>query len=170
MTTQTAEQLATYLEADDGLTETCNVAAAMLRSQAAEIANLHTVMMAAAVEITEHWDAHCDAEGYGPVNLVRRLENGFPAQYGYDAQTMVRMDKQLAEQAQEIERLNKGWSDANLLALEKAQEIERLRSALQELNDYLPYEWAFDSDPKYIGQENFRVAVAKARAALEQTE
>lgn len=25
--------------------------------------NLRTVMMAAAVEITEHWDAHCDSEG-----------------------------------------------------------------------------------------------------------
>ena len=37
---------------------------------------LLTVMKAAAVEIQEHWDAHCDAEGYGPVNLVHRLEHG----------------------------------------------------------------------------------------------
>lgn len=81
-------------------------AAALLRSQATEIENLHTVMMAAAVEITKHWDAHCDSEGYGPANLVRRLENGFPAQYGYDAQTVVRMEKTVAEQAAEIERLH----------------------------------------------------------------
>jgi len=57
-----------------------------------DIENLHTVMMAAAVEITEHWDAHCDAEGYGPVNLVRRLENGFPSRYGYDSQTLIRAE------------------------------------------------------------------------------
>lgn len=70
---------------------------AKIKALEGEIANLHTVMMAAAVEITEHWDAHCDAEGYGCTNLVRRLENGYPEQYGYDANTMVRMDTQIAE-------------------------------------------------------------------------
>lgn len=55
----------------------------------ADIANYLTVAMAAAVEIQEHWDAHCDAEGYGPVNLMRRLENGFPAQYGYTAKSLI---------------------------------------------------------------------------------
>lgn len=39
-----------------------------------ENANLKTVMVAAAEEIHQHWDAHCDAEGYGPTNLIRRLE------------------------------------------------------------------------------------------------
>ncbi|PPC84626.1 MAG: hypothetical protein CTY38_00850 [Methylotenera sp.] len=61
----------------------------------AENANLRTVMMAGAVEITEHWDAHCDEDGCGPANLVSRLENGFPEQYGYDAETVVRMEKQI---------------------------------------------------------------------------
>jgi hypothetical protein len=37
---------------------------------------LLTVMMAAAMEIQEHWDAHCDKDGYGPVNLMHRLEAG----------------------------------------------------------------------------------------------
>ena len=60
----------------------------------AENENLCTVMMAAAVEISEHWDAHCDDEGYGPVNLLRRLENGYPEQYGYDAQSYVRVEKE----------------------------------------------------------------------------
>ena len=59
-----------------------------------DIEKLHSVMMAAAVEITSHWDAHCDAEGFGPVNLVRRLENGFPSRYGYDAQTLIRVEAQ----------------------------------------------------------------------------
>ena len=47
--------------------------------------HLKTVMIAAAEEISKHWDAHCDEEGYGPVNLLRRLESGIPAQYGYSA-------------------------------------------------------------------------------------
>lgn len=65
----------------------------------AENTNLQTVMMAAAVEITEHWDAHCDAEGYGPCNLVRRLEKGYPAQYGYDAETLVRLEAAIERQS-----------------------------------------------------------------------
>lgn len=48
-------------------------------------ANLRTVMIAAAEEILQHWQAHCDAEGYGPANLVRRLEMGIPSEYGYTA-------------------------------------------------------------------------------------
>lgn len=44
---------------------------------------LKTVMVAAAEEISLHWAAHCDAEGYGPANLMRRLEEGIPSQYGY---------------------------------------------------------------------------------------
>lgn len=51
----------------------------------AEIAKLKTVMIAAAEEIAAHWEAHCDAEGYGPQNLMRRLEEGIPSEYGYTA-------------------------------------------------------------------------------------
>lgn len=50
-----------------------------------EVAKLKTVMVAAAEEIHEHWDAHCDAEGYGPANLMHRLEEGIPSEYGYTA-------------------------------------------------------------------------------------
>ena len=46
---------------------------------------LKTVMIAAAEEIAAHWDAHCDAEGYGPQNLLRRLKAGIPSEYGYTA-------------------------------------------------------------------------------------
>lgn len=51
----------------------------------AENAKLRTVMVAAAEEIQAHWEAHCDAEGYGPANLMRRLEEGIPSEYGYTA-------------------------------------------------------------------------------------
>ena len=60
-------------------------AAAELRRLHEENARLKTVMIAAAEEIAEHWDAHCDEEGYGPANLMHRLEKGIPAQYGYKA-------------------------------------------------------------------------------------
>ena len=56
-----------------------------------EISDLHTTMMAAAVEIQEHWAAHCDEDGYGPNNLMYRLENGIAAQYGYTAQALVQL-------------------------------------------------------------------------------
>ena len=41
-----------------------------------EIGRLRSIMAAAADEIEEHWEAHCDADGFGPVNLVRRLRTG----------------------------------------------------------------------------------------------
>ena len=54
-----------------------------LRRLHKENENLRSVMVAAAEEIAAHWDAHCDAEGYGPANLMHRLERGIPAEYGY---------------------------------------------------------------------------------------
>ena len=57
-----------------------------------KIADLHTTMFAAAVEIQAHWDAHCDAEGYGPANIMHRLERGIASQYGYDAKTLQRVE------------------------------------------------------------------------------
>jgi hypothetical protein len=60
-------------------------AAAELRRLHEENRKLKTVMVAAAEEIAKHWDAHCDAEGYGPANLMHRLEAGIPSEYGYTA-------------------------------------------------------------------------------------
>lgn len=63
----------------------CAEAATTIATLRAEVASLKTVMVAAAEEISAHWQAHCDAEGYGPQNLVRRLEEGIPSEYGYTA-------------------------------------------------------------------------------------
>jgi hypothetical protein len=50
------------------------------------IENLKTVMIAAAEEIQDHWEAHTDKEGYGPSNLMLRLEKGVAENYlGYSA-------------------------------------------------------------------------------------
>jgi hypothetical protein len=54
-----------------------------LQVRALEVANERWAQTAwaAAEEIEEHWSAHADADGYGPVNLVRRLR-GKPQNYG----------------------------------------------------------------------------------------
>lgn len=84
-----------------------------------EITTLKTVMIAAAEEIHEHWDAHCDAEGYGPANLMRRLEEGIPSEYGYTAGAFAQL-KQRAEAAEE-----------RIRALEKLREaVEPMMAAL----------------------------------------
>lgn len=80
-----ALRLADALEQDNRGYEPVTQAAAELRRLHEENARLKTVMVAAAEEIAAHWDAHCDEEGYGPVNLMHRLERGIPAQYGYKA-------------------------------------------------------------------------------------
>ena len=69
-------------------------AAAELRRLHAENDRLRTVMVAAAEEIDSHWEAHCDSEGYGPVNLMRRLEQGIAAEYGYTAGEFKRLRAQ----------------------------------------------------------------------------
>lgn len=69
--------------------------AAELEQARGEIIDLHTTMMAAAVEIQEQWSAHCDEEGYGPANLMHRLEHGIASQYGYTAETLVRTEDRL---------------------------------------------------------------------------
>jgi hypothetical protein len=43
---------------------------------AQENLRLRTIMMAAAEEIGEHWESHCDDEGYGPQSLQRHLYEG----------------------------------------------------------------------------------------------
>lgn len=90
--------------------------------------NLRTVMMAAAVEITEHWDAHCDDEGYGPANLLRRLENGYPAQYGYGAATVVQLEKQCDELKSQMQGLSNEINDFQNTIERQKREIDALKA------------------------------------------
>lgn len=69
---------------------------AAIEAERAKSAALKTVMIAAAEEIAAHWDAHCDAEGYGPQNLMRRLEEGIPSEYGYTAGRFAEMQDELS--------------------------------------------------------------------------
>lgn len=72
----------------------------MSEAEQREIENLKSVMIAAAEEIQAHWQAHCDKEGYGPVNLMHRLEKGIPSSYAYKAGDFAKLQAQL-EAAQE---------------------------------------------------------------------
>jgi len=53
---------------------------------------MQSVMIAAAEEIQRCWPAHCDKEGYGPANLMHRLEKGIPSQYGYTAGAFAKLE------------------------------------------------------------------------------
>lgn len=68
-------------------------AAAELRRLHEENARLKTVMVAAAEEIAAHWDAHCDEEGYGPANLMHRLEKGIASEYAYKVGDFARLQE-----------------------------------------------------------------------------
>lgn len=74
--------------------------AAQARIEALEkkIDDLKTVMVAAAEEIYEHWDAHCDKEGYGPANLMNRLERGLASTYScYSPGAFAALHKKVAD-------------------------------------------------------------------------
>lgn len=100
------------IEGDDkGSSHTINAITAEIKRQAAELvtlraenASLKTVMIAAAEEIHAHWDAHCDAEGYGPQNLMRRLEEGIPSEYGYIAGAFESLRAEVAALRADAER------------------------------------------------------------------
>lgn len=59
----------------------------------AEARLLKTVMVAAAEEIAAHWDAHRDEEGYGPANLMHRLEKGIASEYAYKSGDFARLQE-----------------------------------------------------------------------------
>lgn len=133
------------------LIEDCTKAADMLEADAQEmaalkgdIANYLTTAMAAAVEIQEHWAAHCDDEGYGPINLVRRLENGFPAQYGYTAQSFVEMERQRDEAIKERDALRAQQVEVpqGVILLDAEQMHEVIRDVFQHIQQGYLHEGA----------------------------
>lgn len=107
-----AMRLADYARGDE-YQRAADDAVDLLRKQSARIAeleaerdNLHATMFAAAVAIQAHWDAHCDAEGYGPSHLMHRLERGIASRYDYDAATLQRVETERDQLREEVERLN----------------------------------------------------------------
>ena len=68
-----------------------------------------STMQAAAAEIEEHWAAHCDGEGAGPINLMNRLRSGRGTCYpGYCE--MLRGERELhAGRVREARRAFADW-------------------------------------------------------------
>ena len=66
---------------------------------------LKSTMIAAAEEIALHWDAHCEEDGYGPSNLIQRLEKGIPAKYSYSAGDFVRLESAVVQLSEYVESL-----------------------------------------------------------------
>lgn len=134
-----AMRLADYARGDE-YQRAADDAVDLIRQQAERIAeleaerdNLHTTMFAAAVEIHEHWDAHRDAEGYGPANLMHRLERGIASRYSYDAKTLQRVETERDQLRAEVERLRPN-----------AERYEWLRDNHE--SDWAICEWQDDPD------------------------
>lgn len=96
-----------------------------------EITGLKTVMIAAAEEIHEHWEAHCDADGYGPANLMRRLEQGIPSEYGYTAGAFATLKACVLESQNAAIELSGALTTSGNVNKGLLEEIERLNKAIK---------------------------------------
>lgn len=96
-----------------------------------DIEELKTVMIAAAEEIHEHWEAHCDAEGYGPANLMRRLEQGIPSEYGYTAGAFATLKACVLEAQNAAIDLSGALTTSGNVNKGLLEEIERLNKAIK---------------------------------------
>lgn len=109
---------------------------------AEEINELRSVMVAAAEEIAAHWDAHCNEEGYGPSNLMHRLEEGIPSQYSYTAGAFADLQRQrsaLLEALKDAAECIESWgSYASEYFQDKhdlAGDIDRIQSAIAKAEE-----------------------------------
>ena len=103
----------------------------------AENEALKTLMIAAAEEISAHWDAHCDADGYGPANLMHRLEKGIPSQYGYTAGDFAQLGQALAraiERNNELEAELAEQARLNGMGSEREARLKAVNAELVESN------------------------------------
>jgi hypothetical protein len=101
-------------------------AAAELRRLHEENRKLKTAMVAAAEEISKHWEAHCDSEGYGPANLMHRLEEGIASEYGYTAGAFARLE---AENARLRAWQQSAWQRGHAVGLNGLNEALRQMEA-----------------------------------------
>lgn len=101
MTTLTQRQILAFGEAAESMPTT--PLATAVKKLIVERQLLISTMMAAAVEIDEHWAAHCDKEGYGPANLIERLESGIAGDYGYTLAEFKGLKNLISAQTQLLE-------------------------------------------------------------------
>ena len=132
-------RLADYARGDE-YQRAADDAVDLIRQQSERIAeleaerdNLHTTMLAAAVEIQAHWDAHCDAEGYGPANLMHRLERGIASRYSYDAKTLQRVETERDQLRAEVERTSNNRDMWKGQCERQAEQLAQMRAEVERL-------------------------------------
>lgn len=59
-----------------------------------------------------------------------------------------------------------GVLDAAELATAHDALMQQMAEAAEQLDLFMPFDWAFEHNPDYMGQPDFKAAVAKMRAAL----
>lgn len=138
---------AAYVTAIANLNEKNRQQAERIAELEAERDNLHTTMFAAAVAIQSHWDAHCDAEGYGPSHLMHRLERGVAALYGYDAATLQRVETERDQLRAEVERTSNNRDMWKGQCERQAEQLAQMRAKVERLNPNAErWEWVADGD------------------------
>lgn len=192
-----ALRLAHWLERGGANCQAHIDAAAELRRLHEENRKLKTAMVAAAEEISKHWEAHCDSEGYGPANLMHRLEEGIASEYGYTAGAFARLEAENARlrawqqsawqrghavglnglnealRQMEAHKKSDAWGNTQLTeALLKAEaQRDALLKALKEITPSMP---PVDAPCHYgiVPQEKCGHCgrIAKARAAIKAVE
>ena len=163
-------RLADYARGDE-YQRAADDAVDLIRQQAERIAeleaerdNLHATMFAAAVEIQAHWEAHCDAEGYGPANLMHRLERGIASLYGYDAKTLQRVETERDQLRAEVERLR---ADGERLDWIEHQYLEDLVMGLAVDCEHDGQYYVRGDDNKTGYGDSLRAAIDAARTHKE---
>lgn len=82
-----------------------------------EIEGYKATMIAAAEEIMRCWEAHCDEEGYGPSNLLHRLEAGIPANYSYTAGDFEKLTQERDRLKIQVDEITKERDEIHQLVL-----------------------------------------------------
>lgn len=119
--------------------------------------NLKSVMIAAAEEIQAHWQAHCDENGYGPANLMHRLEKGIPAHYAYKAGNFERLREENEELTRlldaakkEIIKYNKWENEDSVPPINIVIELRQLTDQLSKAKGLLAWARSTLSENEYL--------------------
>jgi hypothetical protein len=112
-----------------------------------------------------HWQAHCDADGYGPANLQRRLEEGIPSEYGYTAGAFAAQAARIAE----LEAEHSQMVAANTAMAQHNGTLQaRLAAAEADIATAYGYLWHVNNEPGTPHQYPPERAAYEARKVLRE--
>jgi chromosome segregation ATPase len=160
-----------YMTSFESHRDELNTKIASLESQLEErdnkIERLKTTLVAGAEFIKENWDKLCDEDGYGPQNLLLRMDGTLNSSgySGYSAGEFDRINKELSEAKKEIDSQNQA-------ILAHVSDKDSLRARIEELSNDIE---VLNTNLKE-SQERWLIAVHKGfekkeelREALKET-